>query len=101
MLVEFSILPIGAGEHLSKPLAEVLKIIDSSGLPYKLTPTSTCIEGDWVNVMEVIRQCHVRMCGESGHVVTFLKIEDEEGVTNKLTTNVTSVEAAAGRNLSS
>ena len=101
MLVEFSILPLGVGEHLSRPIAEVLKIIDCSGLPYKLTPTSTCIEGDWVNVMEVIRQCRVRMLEESKHVVTFLKIEDEEGATNKLTDNIASVEEKAGRDFSS
>ena len=101
MLVEFSIIPLGVGEHLSRPLAEVLKIIDASGLPYKLTPGSTCIEGDWVNVMEVIRQCHVRMLEESRHVVLILKIEDEQGVTNKLTSNILSVEEKAGRDLSS
>lgn len=101
MLVEFSIIPLGAGEHLSKPLAEVLKIIDCSGLPYQLTPGSTCIEGDWVNVMEVIRQCHVRMLEESKHVVTILKIEDEQGATDKLRRNVESVEEKAGRDLCS
>jgi uncharacterized protein (TIGR00106 family) len=100
MLVEFSIIPVGAGEHLSKPIAEVLKIIERSGLSYKLTPGSTCLEGDWTNVMEVIRQCHVRMCEESGHVVSILKIEDEAGVTNKMTSNIQSVEQQIGHDLS-
>jgi len=31
----------------SKEIAEVLRIVDDSGLPYQLTPAGTCIEGDW------------------------------------------------------
>ncbi|MEW6131187.1 MAG: thiamine-binding protein [Acidobacteriota bacterium] len=100
MLVEFSILPLGAGDHLSGPLAEILKIVDTCGLPYKLTPGSTCVEGEWQEVMEVVRLCHLRMRNHSKHVITTIKIEDEEGVTNKITRNITSVEAAAGRKLS-
>jgi len=45
MLVELSILPLVGDGHLSDELAEVLKLIDSSGLSYQLTPTATCIEG--------------------------------------------------------
>ena len=38
MLVELSILPLVGDGHLSDELAEVLKLIDSYGLPYQLTP---------------------------------------------------------------
>ena len=41
MLVELSILPLVGDGHLSDELAEVLKLIDSYGLPYQLTPTAT------------------------------------------------------------
>ncbi|RMG00211.1 MAG: thiamine-binding protein, partial [Nitrospirae bacterium] len=34
MLVEFSIVPLGVGASLSKYIAEVLKVIDESGIPY-------------------------------------------------------------------
>jgi uncharacterized protein (TIGR00106 family) len=100
MLVDFAIIPVGRGEHLSEPLAEILRIVDTSGLPYKLTPSSTCIEGDWQEVMEVVRQCNMRMREKSNHVITVIKIEDEEGVTDKITRNIASVEEAAGRKLS-
>ena len=100
MLAEFSILPLGTDGHLSEPLAEVLKIVDTMGLPYKLTPGSTCVEGEWQEVMEVIRQCHLRMRDKSNHVVTTIKLEDEEGATDKINRNITSVEESAGRKLS-
>ena len=101
MLVELSILPLVGDGHHSDELAEVLKLIDSYGLPYQLTPTATCIEGEWNEVMELVRQCHDRVRSRSSHVVTFIKIEDEEGVNDKLTRNISSVEQKAGRQLSS
>ena len=99
MLVELSIVPIGGDIHLSDELAEALKIIDVSGLPYQLTPTGTCIEGEWEEVMSVVRQCHTRIRERSPHVMTWIKIEDDEGETNKLNRNIVSVEEKAGRRL--
>ena len=100
MLIELSILPLVGDGHISDELADVLKLIDSYGLPYQLTPTATCIEGEWNEVMELVRQCHNRVRSKSSHVVTFIKIEDEQGVTDKLSRNVSSVEQKAGRRLS-
>jgi uncharacterized protein (TIGR00106 family) len=99
MLVELSIIPLGRGEHLSTALAEVLEVVDASGLRYCLTPTGTCIEGEWDDVMALVRRCHERARASSRHVMTTVRIEDEEGATNKLVDNVEAVERAAGRKL--
>jgi len=101
MLVELSILPLVGDGYLSDELAEVLKLIDSSGRPYQLIPTATCIEGEWNEVMELVRQCHNCVSSKVSHVVTFIKIEDENGVTDKLNRNISSVEQKAGRQISS
>ena len=100
MLVELSILPLVGDGHVSDELAEVLGLIDAYGLPYQLTPSATCIEGEWNEVMELVRQCHDRMRSKSSHIVTFIKIEDEEGVRDKLSRNISSVEQKAGRQFS-
>lgn len=99
MLVELAILPLGGDTHLSDEIAEVLKIIDASGLPYQLGPAGTCLEGDWDSVLPVLRRCHERARQLSTHVVTLIKIEDEEGARDKLTRNVSSVEEKVGRRL--
>jgi len=99
MLVELSIIPVGAAAHWSDEIAEVLKLIDSSGLPYQFSPTSTCIEGDWDEVMTLIKRCHDSVRQSSSQVVTIIKIEDEEGVRDQLTRNVASVEEKVGRPL--
>ena len=100
MLVELSIIPAGSGGHISDELAEVLKIVSHSDLPYQLTPTSTCIEGDWHEVMAVVKLCHEKVREHSSHVFTMIKIEDEADETGKLVKNVASVVDKAGKPMS-
>ena len=99
MLIELSINPLGRGTHLSKDLGEILRLVDDSGLRYGLTPLGTCIEGEWDQVMALIKSCHGHARTLSPHVFTTLRIEDEEGATNKIQENVISVVRAAGRSL--
>ena len=99
MLIELSVVPLGGDTHLSDEIAEVLRIVDASGLPYQLTPSGTCIEGEWDEVMGLVRQCHQAMRRRSRHVLTTIAIEDEEGATDKLTRNVASVEEKVGKTL--
>ena len=99
MLVELSITPLGRGTHLSKDLADILKIIDESAIRYSLTPFGTCLEGEWNQIMAVAKRCHDQARSVSKHVLTTIRIEDEDGVNDKLIANVASVERAAGRKL--
>jgi uncharacterized protein (TIGR00106 family) len=99
MLVEISIIPVGGDAHLSDQIAEVLRIVDKSGLPYQLTPAGTCIEGDWDAVMALVRQCHEQVRTHASHVFTTIKIEDEAGAENKLMKNVASVAEKVGKPL--
>ena len=68
MIVEFSVVPIGRGEALAGPVARVLDIVDKSGLPYQLTAMGTLVEGDWDEVLALVRRCHEEMRGEAGRV---------------------------------
>jgi len=99
MLVEMAVITLGGDTHLSDEIAEVLKVVDASGLPYELTAAGTCIEGDWDEVIPLVRRCHERARELSPHVMTLLKIEDEEGARDKLRGNVRSVEEKVGRPL--
>ena len=99
MLVELSIIPLGRGTHLSSDLGRVLKIIDESEVRYRLTPSGTCLEGEWDEVMSLIKKCHDEARTFSNHVLTTLRIEDELGALDKLNENIASVERSAGRQL--
>jgi len=101
MLVELSIIPLGGNSHLSSEIAKALDLIDSSGLRYQLTASATLIEGEWDEVMPVIRRCHERLRESSSHLIINIKIEDDAGESNKLRRNVASVEEKVGRPLKS
>ena len=91
MLVELNIIPLNGHTHVSSEIAEILKLVDSSMLPYSLTPTGTCIEGEWDQVMPLIKRCHERARELAPHVITNVRIEDVEGAQNRLKGNIDSV----------
>jgi uncharacterized protein YqgV (UPF0045/DUF77 family) len=70
MLVELRTDPLGRGPHLSHDLAEILKTIDDSGLSCCLTPFGSCIEGEWDEVMALVKRCYEQARRGSSHVMT-------------------------------
>ena len=54
-LVAVAIAPFGVGDELSKEVAEVVKVIRDSGLPNKTYSMFTEIEGEWDEVMKVVK----------------------------------------------
>jgi uncharacterized protein (TIGR00106 family) len=99
MLAEFTIVPHAGGEHLSQAVAEMLRIVDGSGLPYEFHSMGTIVEGSWDEVMPLIALCHARMLEVSPRVGTTIRIDDFAGRTGRLRGKVESVEQKLGRKL--
>ncbi|MDP4200527.1 MAG: MTH1187 family thiamine-binding protein [Bacteroidota bacterium] len=97
MLVDYTLVPLGSGTHLSSHISKIVDIIDASGLPYRLTPSGTCIEGEWDDIMNVLRDCQDEARKRSSHIMSFIQIEDEVGEHSKLTRNIASIEESLGR----
>ena len=55
-LISVSIYPMGVEGSLSAHVSEVVKVIESSGLPSRTTSMSTEIEGEWDEVMKVVKE---------------------------------------------
>lgn len=58
VIVDFCIVPIGAGLSVSKYVAECEKILKQAGLKTMLHAYGTNIEGEWDVVFEAIKKCH-------------------------------------------
>lgn len=99
VLLEFSMFPLGKGESVGDHVAGSLEIIDRSGVPYRLNPMGTVLEGEWDDVMNVVRQCFERMSQDCGRVTGTLKFDWRRGATGRLTAKVESVEERLGRKL--
>ncbi|MDX2474989.1 MAG: thiamine-binding protein, partial [Candidatus Krumholzibacteria bacterium] len=50
VLLEFAMYPTDKGESVSNYVQRNLEIIDDSGLPYRLGPMGTCLEGEYDEV---------------------------------------------------
>jgi len=99
MLIEFSIIPVGIGSSLGDKLAEVLKIVDVSGLPYKVNPMGTVVEGEWDEIMKLIKKCHKAVMRTGERAVTTIAIDDRKGKPNRLEEKVKSIERRIGKSL--
>jgi len=99
MLTEFSIVPLGAGSSLSERLSLVLKIIDESGLPYKVNPMGTVIEGEWEDTMNLIKKCRDELMKNEERVIISIKVDDRKGKYDRINEKVASVERRLGKPL--
>lgn len=90
MIAEFSIVPIGVGESLSAHVARAFEVIESSGVAYEHHAMGTNLEGDWDEVMDVIKACRDRLLETSNRVSLSIKIDDRVGVTDGLRRKVAS-----------
>ena len=99
MLAEFSIMPLDKGVHLSSYVAQMLDIIDKSGLDYRLTAMGTIVEGGWDDVLGLIQRCHERMAESSERVETIIRIDDHRGTSGRIGGKVESVEKVLGKQL--
>ena len=93
MLVDFSIFPVGKGESLSSDVAEAFEIICESGLSHEHHAMGTNIEGEWDEVMAVIKACRDRLLEHANRVSISIKIDDRKGVTDQIARKVASAKA--------
>jgi len=92
-LVSVAIVPIGAGDSLSGLIAEVVKVIEASGLPNRTTSMSTEIEGPWDKVMEVVKEATFVLANEGIRTNVILRADVRPGRTNTINSKVEKIES--------
>lgn len=97
MLLELNILPLGRGRSISGDVADVVKIVDDSGLDYRLTSEGTILEGTWDQLMDVAKKCHNEMRKKTDRVVTIMHADDYGDRTGRLNGAVDSVAKKLGK----
>jgi len=99
VLLEFSMSPLGKGESVSKFVSRSLDIIDKSGVPYRLNPMGTVLEGEWDEVFAVVRQCYERMKTDCNRISCSIKVDYRKGHSGRLVSKVASVEKTLKRSI--
>ncbi|TWS21164.1 thiamine-binding protein [Tsukamurella asaccharolytica] len=100
MLAAFSISPMGsldgtggsADGGVAAAVAEAVAIVRASGLPNETTAMFTTIEGEWDEVMGVIKACVDRLAESAPRVSLVVKCDIRPGRTGQLTAKLERVE---------
>ena len=92
-LVAVAISPVGTGEELSTDVAEVIRVIRESGLPNRTNSMSTEIEGDWDEVMDVVKRATFVLAEKGIRTELVLKADIRPGFTDTMHTKVDKVES--------
>jgi len=98
MIVAISISPSGADETggVSDAVADAVRVIRESGLPCETNAMFTNIEGEWDEVMAVVKQAVEALSAAAPRVSLVLKADIRPGHADQLTAKVARVEEVLG-----
>jgi uncharacterized protein (TIGR00106 family) len=96
MLVAFSVTPLGVGDGVADYVADAVAVVRSSGLPNQTDAMFTIIEGDWDEVMDVVKRAVDAVAARAPRVSVTLKADIRPGVTGALHSKVEAIEQRLG-----
>ncbi|HEY2790899.1 MAG TPA: MTH1187 family thiamine-binding protein [Micromonosporaceae bacterium] len=92
MIIAFSITPLGIGEDVGRVVAEAVRVVRASGLPNQTDAMFTSIEGEWDDVMAVVKDAMDAVLALAPRASMTLKADVRPGVTDGMTSKVETVE---------
>jgi uncharacterized protein (TIGR00106 family) len=93
MLVAFSVTPLGGeSDGVAAAVAEAVRVVRASGLPNETTSMFTTVEGEWDEVMAVVKQAVDVLAAQFPRVSLVLKADVRPGHTGQLTAKVQRLE---------
>ncbi|MCV7287408.1 MTH1187 family thiamine-binding protein [Mycolicibacterium wolinskyi] len=98
MIVAFSVSPTGGDDSgsVGAAVAEAVRVVRESGLPNETNAMFTNIEGEWDEVMAVVKRAVEAVAAVSSRVSLVLKADIRPGYTGQLTAKVERIERELG-----
>lgn len=92
VLVAFSVAPSGVDGSVAEYVAEAVRIVRESGLPNRTDSMFTSVEGEWDEVMDVVKRACEAVSARAPRVSLVLKADLHPGHTGELTAKVDRIE---------
>jgi uncharacterized protein (TIGR00106 family) len=93
MLVAFSVTPLGGeSDSVGEAVAQAVRVVRESGLPNETTAMFTSVEGDWDEVMDVVKRAVEAVAARAPRVSMVLKADIRPGHAGQLHAKVARVE---------
>ncbi len=98
MLVAFSLAPAVTDEDggVAEAVAEVVRVVRESGLPHETNAMFTNVEGEWDEVMDVVKRAVEAVSAHSPRTSLVLKADLRPGYTGQLAAKVARVDELLG-----
>ncbi|MGA5462279.1 thiamine-binding protein [Mycobacterium sp. NPDC050041] len=98
MIVAFSVSPSGGDESggVREAVAEAIRVVRASGLPNETNAMFTNIEGEWDEVMAVVKRAVEAVAAVAPRVSLVLKADIRPGFSGQLTAKVERLERELG-----
>lgn len=93
MLAAFSITPLGAGESVSASVADAVRLVRKSGLANETNAMFTNVEGEWDEVMGLIKSCVIEVSRSAPRVSVVIKLDYRPGAVDALHAKVAAIES--------
>jgi uncharacterized protein (TIGR00106 family) len=94
MLVAFSVSPLGGeSDSVAKAVAEAVRVVRESGLPNETNAMFTLVEGEWDEVMAVVKRATEVVQATAPRVSLVLKADIRPGFTGQLREKVERLES--------
>lgn len=91
-LVAVAIAPFGVGDELAEHVAEVVRVIRASGLKSRTHSMFTEIEGEWDEVMRVVKDATFVLAEKGIRTEVILKADVRPGFENMMERKVSVVD---------
>lgn len=95
-LIALAIAPMGVGDEVSSEVSQVIKIIRESGLANQTNSMFTEIEGEWDEVMALVKKATFLLAEQGIRTEVVLKADVRPGYENMLNEKVKKVNSILG-----
>jgi uncharacterized protein (TIGR00106 family) len=92
VIAAFSITPVGVGDSVSEPVAEAVRLVRASGLPNETNAMFTNVEGEWDDVMALVKACVMKVGEHAPRVSVVIKLDYRPGAVDALQHKVQVIE---------
>jgi uncharacterized protein (TIGR00106 family) len=98
VIVAFSISPVSGDDSggVSEAVAAAIRVVRESGLPHETNAMFTNLEGEWDEVMDVVKRAVDAVAARSPRVSLVLKADIRPGHTGQLTAKVQRIDDLLG-----
>jgi uncharacterized protein (TIGR00106 family) len=98
VIVAFSISPVSGDDSggVSEAVAEAIRVVRESGLPHETNAMFTNLEGEWDEVMDVVKRAVDAVAARSPRVSLVLKADIRPGHSGQLSAKVQRIDDLLG-----